>query len=253
MNGLLIFQELSLEERRQKLKEVAKVTDFNTSYQRTLSQTEVDAQKDVYARGAIEKERLEELMKASSDSFKIQIKAQDDRLQSALNAVKNGKIEVQGDLYGIANYDDKRMCFHDIYGEMIYSRDLTPADGQGDIFKDAKNNGQAAASTTPLGVANQVMKDATNKVTDKGALGTEKPKEPAGQTMATSKEESKGKTTATESKLPGKPEDKPENAKSTSNIDKKGLQKEPIKSQADLQKENAKKNLGQTKTNSGKK
>lgn len=216
--SLLILQDLGLEQRRAKLKEMAKVTDFNTSYQRTLSQAEVDAEKDRFTRGSIEKERLQEEAKKAADSFKAQVNAQEDKLQSSLTAVKTGKIEVQGDLYGIANYEEKRMCYYDIYGEMIYSRDLTPADGQGDIFKDQKPK----AGTTPLGVANDVMNAAAGKAEDpKGKDATAKATDPPKE----GEKATNGPTNKPEDKKPGT----------------------PAKTQAELQKENADKNLNAKK------
>lgn len=156
-----ILQDIPVKERRDKLKEMAKKVEFRQNYQRPLTQAELDNENRVHSKEAIEKERLEDELKSINDQYKARIKAQDAKISACLGRVKSEKQDVEGDLFGMVDYDLNRIEYYDVYGVWIYGRELMPSEAQGALFTQPEMEGE---ETTPLDVANQVMKEAGAKV-----------------------------------------------------------------------------------------
>ncbi len=155
-----ILQDIPVKERRDKLKELAKKVEFRQNYQRPLTQAELDNENRVHSREAIEKERLEEELKSIQDQYKARIKAQDAKISACLGRVKSEKQDVEGDLFGMVDYEANRIEYYDVYGIWIYGRELMPSEAQGALFTQPEMEGE---ETTPLDIANGVMEEAAGK------------------------------------------------------------------------------------------
>lgn len=238
--NIVIFPDATPQEREEALKAKAVKTESRT-YPRTLSPNEISVEKHRYAQDAIERDSLKEEAKQHADDYKARITALEDKMAECLGKVKHGKTDVTGWLYGIVNHDEKLMAFYDKYGELINSRELLPEEAQGHLFVDpaASTAKKPGDNTKPLPAAKQAAlpaqdgKNATNQpivrpdgMKDDEWIAFEAQKQKEFAALAAG---NKGAT------------------KSTSHIDKTGLQKEPVKTQAELQKENANKNLAKGK------
>lgn len=155
-----ILQDIPVKERRDKLKEMAKKVEFRQNYQRPLTQAELDNENRVHSKEAIEKERLEDELKSINDQYKARIKAQDAKISACLGRVKSEKQDVEGDLFGMVDYDLNRIEYYDVYGVWIYGRELMPSEAQGALFTQPEMEGE---ETTPLSIANGIMKEAAGK------------------------------------------------------------------------------------------
>ena len=131
--GKFIYEGYSMEDRVTMLKNQAVKVQVDT-YNRSLSDKEVDAEKDRYSRDAIELERQQDEMKRQQDEAKAGIEAVKTLMKERLARIKTGQMEVRGTLYGIADHNAGRMNFYDQYGELINSRELTPDEWQGRLF-----------------------------------------------------------------------------------------------------------------------
>ncbi len=139
--GKYIYQDYSMEDRITILKNQAIKVQVDT-YNRSLSDKEIDAEKDRYSRDAIELERQQDEMKRHVDQIKAGIESIKTLMKERLDRIKTGQTEVRGALYGIANHNTGRISFYDQYGEMISSRELTPDEWQGRLFiGDAPSEG----------------------------------------------------------------------------------------------------------------
>jgi hypothetical protein len=132
----------------------------NSSYSRSLTQEEIDREKDQYASKAIQLEDAIEEAKNAAKVAKTTIEALKKIMEEKIGKIRNGKEEAVGTLYGIANQHDGKMMFYDKYGELIKTRDLTPDERQGRLFID-NDPSQATAG------------DVTIQVTDHEAVNTE--------------------------------------------------------------------------------
>ena len=155
-----ILQDIPAKDRRDKLKELAKKVEFNTTYQMPLTQAELDYENRIHSKEAIEKQRLEAELKDITDQYKAKIKGQEAKMNAALERIKSEKQDMQGDLYGIANFDTNRIEYYTHYGIWIYGRELMPTELQASLFNPAQAEGE---ELTPLDVANQIMDEAAGK------------------------------------------------------------------------------------------
>lgn len=128
-----IYQDYSMKDRVVMLKNQSDKVTIDT-YNRTLSDKEIDAEKDRYSRDAIELERQQEELKRINDELKSGIESIKTLMKERLTRIKTGQTEVRGSLYGIADHNAGRMNFYDEYGELINSRELTPDEWQGRLF-----------------------------------------------------------------------------------------------------------------------
>lgn len=145
--GKFIYADYSMKDRVTLLKNQAIKSSVET-YNRSLSDKEIDAEKDRYSRDAIELERQKDELKRQMEILKQGIDSLTTLMKERLSRIKTGQMEVHGMLYGIADHGNGRMTFYDQYGELIHSRELTPDEWQGRLFiGDAPSEG---GNNTPV-------------------------------------------------------------------------------------------------------
>lgn len=128
-----IYAEYSMKERVEMLKRTATKSMVET-YNRSLSDEEIDAEKDRYTRDAIEYARQKDAMDQQVKSMKQGMESIKTLMEERLECVKTGQKEVHGMLYGVPDHSANRMNFYDQFGENINSRDLTPDERQTRMF-----------------------------------------------------------------------------------------------------------------------
>jgi hypothetical protein len=147
MTVQFLYQDYSMKDRERLLSNMAAKKE-NRSYSRSLTQEEIDREKDQYASRAIELEDAIETAKAEAKSAKAQIEALKKIMEEKINKIRNGKEEAVGVLYGIPDQHNGKMLFYDKYGELINTRDLTPDERQGRLFIDNESSQGAAGNVT---------------------------------------------------------------------------------------------------------
>lgn len=128
-----IYQDLDIQERVKMLLNMSTKRQQET-YNRSLSEQEIDAEKDRYAKDAIELARQEDELKTMVDNRKSAIKSLQTLMVERLEKIKTGQMEIHGMIYGIPNQAKGRMNFYDKYGELVSSRSLTADERQGRLF-----------------------------------------------------------------------------------------------------------------------
>lgn len=134
--------DLNVKEREQELKKLC-ITEKEESFFRTLTDSDVDKEKHLYAEKGGELKEKKAEAKASADTFKTSMQAIEKDMDERLERIQTRKRKVYDKLYGLPNYQSGLMEFYDRFGEMIDSRKLTPDETTGHLF----NNEGGATST----------------------------------------------------------------------------------------------------------
>lgn len=130
-----LYQDYSMKDREKMLSNLSSKKE-NSSYSRSLTQEEIDREKDQYASKAIQLEDEIESAQNAAKLAKTTIDALKKIMQEKISKIRTGKEDAVGTLYGLANHPDGKMMFYDKYGELIKTRDLTPDERQGRLFID---------------------------------------------------------------------------------------------------------------------
>lgn len=128
-----IYLEYSMQDRVKMLQKLSSKSEVKT-YNRTLSQREVDLEKDKYTSDAIELERQKAELKATAERLKAGITSVENLMIERLERIKTGQMQTTATVYGLVDTAEFRMRFYDNYGEEIYNRELTPDERQGKLF-----------------------------------------------------------------------------------------------------------------------
>lgn len=106
------------------------------TFQRTLTQSEIDVEKDYYFKYLNEENTLKEELKNTVDEYQKKIKAASKEKEDCFETVKTGQREVRDTLYWVIDEENGRMHFYDRYGELIKSRALTPEETNRRLFSN---------------------------------------------------------------------------------------------------------------------
>lgn len=90
---------------------------------------------------SIETASLKEEKRETVKEFNAALKDLQSQLEELIGNLKHNAREVEGKLYHIAYYEEKRMAIYNEHGELIQERQLYPNEMQSNIFtlKNAKN------------------------------------------------------------------------------------------------------------------
>lgn len=128
-----IYQEFPMQERIAMLQKQCSKSEVKT-YNRTLSQSEIEMEKDKYTSNAIEIERQKAELKATVERLKAGITSVENLMVERLERIKTGQTQLTATLYGLVDTAEHRMRFFDGYGEEISNRELTPDERQGKLL-----------------------------------------------------------------------------------------------------------------------
>lgn len=132
-NQTRIFFDKSPEE-REKLLEALAVRKERTTFNRSLSDEELQSTSASYIRGQIDLARMVEDKKAAVDEWKTKIDAKEKDLETQLEEINKGQKQVTGVLYFVRDFADNVMRLYDKNGELIEKRPLGPEDRQTRAF-----------------------------------------------------------------------------------------------------------------------
>lgn len=143
MKAVHFRPDLNVNQREQELKKLC-ITEKEENFFRTLTDSDVDKEKHLYAEKGGELKEKKAEAKASAESFKTAVQAIEKDMDERLERIQTRKRKVYDKLYGLANYGTGLMEYYDRFGELIDSRKLTPDEATGHLFN---NNGGAATHT----------------------------------------------------------------------------------------------------------
>ena len=125
------------------------VTISKETYNRTLTDSEIEREKTNYVDNGIRLKDVEVEAKASADSFNAKKTAIKKEMDEQLERVQNRSRKVYDTLYGVANPENGQMEFYDKFGELISSRGLTPDEFNGDRKSTRLNSSHRSLSRMP--------------------------------------------------------------------------------------------------------
>lgn len=129
--------ELSKKERLQILQEQsAKVEE--TSYQKALTEDELNLRREDLADNCIELNAKEDELKEIKEQFKNEMDPLKQKNKKLLTEIKTKQTTCNGRLFHMANYDEGMMETYDDEGLLISSRRLRPEEKQGNVFSLSK-------------------------------------------------------------------------------------------------------------------
>lgn len=136
MKNATFGPELSYVEREKLLRKLC-VTEREDNFFRSLTDSDVDKEKHLYAeRGGELKDKKAEAA-ASAQAFKAVVQALEKDMDERLERIQTRKRKVYDKLYGLPNYDKGTMQYFDRFGELIDTRILTPDEMTGQMFDNA--------------------------------------------------------------------------------------------------------------------
>lgn len=104
-----------------------------TTYQKTLSQEELDIKREELADTCILLNAIDDEFKDMKEMFKKRTTPLKDANKQRLTEIKTKQVSLDGLLYHIPNYEDSMMEIYDGKGELVESRRLRPEEKQGRI------------------------------------------------------------------------------------------------------------------------
>lgn len=125
----IFMPELSPEERLNALRNNADRIE-NTTYDKELTQEELDAKREQFVDNSIEVSKLEDELNEKKKEYKNKIEPIKLINRGLQREVKTKKKEVKGQIFHMANHVDSMMESYDESGEMIASRRLRPDEKQ---------------------------------------------------------------------------------------------------------------------------
>lgn len=135
MKAVHFRPDLNVKQREQELKKLC-VTEKEENFFRTLTDSDVDKEKHLYAEKGGELKEKKAEAKASAETFKTATQAIEKDMDERLERIQTRKRKVYDKLYGLANYGTGLMEFYDRFGELIDSRKLTPDETTGQLFNN---------------------------------------------------------------------------------------------------------------------
>lgn len=122
-----------MEERIKMLRSLSKKSSTET-YNRSLSDEEIELEKDRFTKDAMELDRQKAELKSTVERLKGGITSIENLMKERLERIKTGQMEITGVLWGVPDHSKQRMNFYDSFGEQINSRPMTPDERQGTLF-----------------------------------------------------------------------------------------------------------------------
>ena len=135
MKAVHFRADLHVKQREQELKKLC-ITEKEENFFRTLTDSDVDKEKHLYAEKGGELKEKKAEAKASAESFKTATVAIEKDMDERLERIQTRKRKVYDKLYGLANYSVGLMEYYDRFGELIDSRKLTPDETTGQLFNN---------------------------------------------------------------------------------------------------------------------
>jgi hypothetical protein len=125
----IFMPELSAEERLNVLRNNADKIE-TTTYEKELTQEELDAKREEFVDNSISVSKLEDELSEKKKEYKNKIEPIKLINRSLQQEVKTKKKEVKGQLFHMANHADSMMETYDETGELVSSRRLRPDERQ---------------------------------------------------------------------------------------------------------------------------
>jgi hypothetical protein len=125
----VFMPELSAEERLNVLRNNADKIE-TTTYEKELTQEELDAKREEFVDNSISVSKLEDELAEKKKEYKNKIEPIKLINRSLQQEVKTKKKEVKGQLFHMANHADSMMETYDETGELVSSRRLRPDERQ---------------------------------------------------------------------------------------------------------------------------
>jgi hypothetical protein len=125
----IFMPEVSAEERLNILKNNADKIE-QTTYEKELTQEELDAKREEFVDNSIAVSKLEDELAEKKKEYKNKIEPLKLINRGLQHEVKTKKKEVKGQLFHMANHTDSMMETYDETGEMVSSRRLRPDEKQ---------------------------------------------------------------------------------------------------------------------------
>lgn len=133
------------------------------TFQRTLTQSEIDVEKDNYFKYLKEENTLKEEMKQAVEDYQKRIKAAAKDKEECFEVVNTGQREVRDKLYWVIDEENGKMLKYDRYGELISQRALTPEETNRRLFDNSEIGFDDEANDLPGDVS---FDDDDNEVRD---------------------------------------------------------------------------------------
>lgn len=105
-----------------------------TSYQKDLSDEELDIKRETLTSNCIKVFKLEEEKKKAAQVFKDQIDPLRDETRLLASQVDTRKEEMSGTLFHFDDQENSIMNTYDEFGQFVSSRRLTPKEKQAKLF-----------------------------------------------------------------------------------------------------------------------
>jgi hypothetical protein len=128
-----MYPDMSRDEREKLMAAQCLKTEV-TDFKRTLSDDDVSAEENAYARNGIQLAQLEAELKEITGQFKGKIKAVKEIMAEALKVIDTRKRNVNGKLYLFPDHQANKMRYYDVWGELINTRDLRVDERQTRLF-----------------------------------------------------------------------------------------------------------------------
>jgi hypothetical protein len=125
----IFMPDLSAEERLNALRNNADKIE-STTYEKELTQEELDAKREQFVDNSIDISKLEDELAEKKKEYKNKIEPIKLINRGLQREVKTKKKEVKGQLFHMANHSDSMMETYDETGELVSSRRLRPDEKQ---------------------------------------------------------------------------------------------------------------------------
>lgn len=137
----VFMPELSQEERIQMMRNHADKVE-ETTYEKELTQEELDAKREMFVDNSIQVSNLEDELNAYKASYKGKMEPLKQINKVLQQEVKTKRQRVKGTLFHMANHETSYMEVYDETGELVSSRRLRPDEKQARLFvaKPAAND-----------------------------------------------------------------------------------------------------------------
>ena len=113
---------------------------YKSGYDAELDVHEIDDRKNSFIENTKEMDNLNEEKKEKVKDITDQIKALKSTNQDLWLEIKTGKVQKEGTLYDVPNFENGQMVTYDHNGDFVKSRKMTPQEkkGGGNIFLASK-------------------------------------------------------------------------------------------------------------------
>jgi hypothetical protein len=124
-----LFQDKEPNERLDALRANADKTEELT-YTKSLTQIELDEFRENYSDKSIEFVTIEDEKKIVVEDYNKQLTPLNKQRETLLKIIKNKAIEIHGETFLFADFENGMMDYFDGNGELVYSRRLKPEEKQ---------------------------------------------------------------------------------------------------------------------------